>query len=118
MQTTIGEDVELDLEGMRYYYRAYPIGTLQVGDRQLPDFQRDSDFLPPRPGNETAPILFINGAWQRMDGWMRHAEYANRIAPVILLDQPGNGTADTAPAHYGLDFYESVLLPDRLQEVA
>ena len=104
------ENVELELEGMRYYYRTYPVGALQLGDRQLPDFRRNPDFFPLPARSEPAPILFVNGAWQPMDGWLRHAEYANRLAPVILLDPPGNGVADVAPAHYGLEFYESVLL--------
>ena len=104
------ENIELELQGMRYHYRTYPVGTLQLGGRQLPDLRRDPDFLPLLRGSEPAPILFVNGMWQRMDDWLRHAEYANRIAPVILLDPPGHGATDAAPAHYGLEFYESVML--------
>ena len=109
MQKPDSENIELELEGMRYYYRMYPVGTLQISGRQLPALQRDPDRPAPDSG-PVAPILFVNGAWQQMEGWVRHAEYANRLAPVILLDPPGNGTADAAPAHYGLEFFESVVL--------
>ena len=109
MRKPDSENIELELEGMRYYYRMYPVGTLQIPGRQFPALQRDPDG--PAPDSEpVAPILFVNGAWQQMEGWIRHAEYANRLAPVILLDPPGNGTADAAPAHYGLEFFESVVL--------
>ena len=110
MQEPNGQSIELELEGMRYYYRMYPVGTLRTSGRQIPALERDPDFCPAPDGERVAPILFVNGAWQQMEGWMRHAEYANRLAPVILLDPPGNGTADAAPAHYGLAFLESVVL--------
>ena len=111
MQRPNSESTELELEGMRYYYRMYPVGTLRIPGRQLPAFRRDHDYYCSARGSEpVAPILFVSGAWQQMEGWMRHAEYANRLAPVILLDPPGNGTADAAPAHYGLEFFESAML--------
>ena len=100
------DNIELELEGMRYYYRMYPVGTLQArAGRQCPARRRS-----PTPESETAPILFLSGAWQKMDAWMRYAEYANRIAPVILLDPPGNGCADAAPAHYGREFFDAAIL--------
>ena len=110
MQKPDSEDIELELEGMRYYYRMYPTGTLQIPGRQIPALERDPDCRPAADSEPVAPILFVNGAWQQMEGWMRHAEYANRVVPVILLDPPGNGAADPAPAHYGLEFFESVIL--------
>ena len=89
---------------MRYFYRAYPLGTLCLASkRQLPELRRNPDGVVPVPGRAPAPILFLNGAWQSMDGWLRHAAYANRVAPVILMDPPGNATADAAPAHHGLE---------------
>lgn len=96
---------------MRYFYRAYPAGTLRLeGRRQLHELQRDSAGGEPVPDGAAHPVVFISGAWQRMDDWLRHAEYANRFATVILVDPPGNGRADAAPASCGLDFFEAVFL--------
>ena len=110
MRKPDSDNTQLELDGMRYYYRAYPVGTLQVPGRQSRDFRRNPDFSAVRGREPMAPILFLNGAWQQMDSWVRHAEYANRLAPVILLDLPGNGCADGAPAHCGHDFFETAML--------
>ncbi len=105
-----GETVALELEGMRYFYRAYPLGTLRLASRrQFPELRLNPDGVVPVPDRVQAPILFMNGAWQPMDAWLRHAAYANRFAPVILMDPPGNGAADAAPAHHGLELLESAM---------
>ncbi len=104
-----GGTAALEVEGMRYFYRAYPVGTLRSSKRQFPELRRGPDGAAPAPGRTPAPILFMNGAWQRMDSWRRQAAYANRFAPVILMDPPGNGAADAAPAHHGLELFVSAM---------
>ncbi len=57
----------------------------------------------PQPG--VMPTLFISGAFQNMISWHRFAKlFAGRGKPVIMVDLPGAGQADSLPEDYGLDF--------------
>ena len=79
-------DLELRLDGFRYFYRLYP-----------------------NPACDVDPIVFVSAAFQSMDAWTKLARHFNRIAPVILVDPPGVGSSDPLPARYGTEFLASAL---------
>ncbi len=79
-------DLELRLDGFRYFYRFYP-----------------------NPASDVDPIMFVSAAFQSMDAWTKAVTHFNRIAPVILVDPPGVGASDPLPAHYDADFLASAL---------
>lgn len=79
-------NLELRLDGFRYFYRIYP-----------------------SPACDVDPIVIVSAAFQSMDAWMKAARHFNRIAPVILVDPPGIGSSDPLPARYGTDFLVTAL---------
>ena len=81
------QNVELYLDGFRYFYRVYP-----------------------NPESNFAPFVLISGSFQSIDTWQKHAEWLNQFAPVIVFDPPGVGLSDPLPAHYGIDFLANSLL--------
>ena len=80
-------DCGLRCGGFRYFYRVYP-----------------------GPAGAVDPIVLLTGAFQTLDAWTKLAGRLNRIAPVIVVDLPGIGTADPLPARSGVDFLASALL--------
>ena len=81
------QNVELCIDGFRYFYRVYP-----------------------NPESNFAPFVLISGSFQSIDTWKKHAKWLNQFAPVIVFDAPGVGLSDPLPAHYGLDFLANSLL--------
>ena len=81
------QNVELCIDGFRYFYRVYP--------------NSESNF---------APFVLISGSFQSIDTWKKHAEWLNEFAPIIVFDPPGVGLSDPLPAHYGTDFLANSLL--------
>ena len=81
------QNVELRLDGFRYFYRVYP-----------------------NPESNFDPFVLISGSFQSIETWKKHAEWLNQFAPVIVFDAPGVGLSDLLPAHYGLDFLANSLL--------
>ncbi len=80
-------NVELSLDGFRYFYRVLP-----------------------NPESNLDPIVLLGGIFQSIDTWTKYAQYLNQFAPVILVDPPGSGDSDLLPAHYGADFLAASLL--------
>ena len=80
------QNLELRLDGFRYFYRFYP-----------------------HPASDLDPIMFVSAAFQSMGAWTKLVKHFNRIAPVILVDPPGIGLSDPLPARYGADFLASAL---------
>ncbi|WP_416973554.1 alpha/beta fold hydrolase [Streptomyces sp. 4F14] len=58
------------------------------------------------------PIVLVGGAFQRKESWGRLEERLIETVPVVTVDLPGWGAADTLPADVGVDF-----LPSALQEM-
>lgn len=56
----------------------------------------------PRPAFE--PTLFLSGAFQTMDSWVRFARVFAPVTTVLLVDPPGMGQSDLLPAEFGVDF--------------
>lgn len=83
----VGREVELRLEGFRYYYRIYEHHT---------------------PRNRP-PIVFVGGAFQDMSSWNNYVKFFYPITDVILVDLPGGDKADLLPRHYGVDFLAQAL---------
>ena len=83
------QNVELCLDGFRYFYRVYP------------NHESNLD-----------PIVIFGGMFDSMDTLTKYAQYINQTAPVILADLPGCGcgTADPLPPHYDFDFSADALL--------
>jgi pimeloyl-ACP methyl ester carboxylesterase len=63
----------------------------------------------PLPGAEMAPILLVGGAFQTMTSWGRLERALRARAPLVTVDLPGWGAADTLPARYGIDFLVEAL---------
>lgn len=63
----------------------------------------------PSPGAALAPILLVGGAFQGMSAWGRLERALRAHAPLVTVDLPGWGTADTLPARYGIDFLVEAL---------
>ncbi len=78
---------DIRLDGFRYFYRVYP-----------------------NPASRIEPIVLLTGAFQSLDAWAKLARYVNRIAPVMVIDLPGIGSADPLPARYDTDFLALALL--------
>jgi pimeloyl-ACP methyl ester carboxylesterase len=67
-------------------------------------FQYVYTYIPSVTQAET-PTLFLSGAFQSMQSWHRFAKvFAARGKPVIMVDLPGAGQADSLPVDHGLDF--------------
>lgn len=75
------KEVELSLEGYRYYAR-------------LVDCE----------GSVHEPILFLSGAFQSMDTWEKFVRFFRDKCSMVLVDLPGVGKSDLLPEDYGLNY--------------
>lgn len=61
----------------------------------------------PAPG--ATPVLLVGGAFQHKESWGRLERFLLEERPVITVDLPGWGAADTLPADYDIDFLADTL---------
>lgn len=61
------------------------------------------------PAPRFTPTLFVSGAFQTMDSWVRFARAFAPHTTVLLVDPPGMGASDLLPADYDVDFLAECL---------
>ncbi|WP_141723269.1 alpha/beta fold hydrolase [Micromonospora matsumotoense] len=59
--------------------------------------------------SDAVPVLLVGGAFQRKESWGRLEQFLLEARPVITVDLPGSGSADTLPADYDTDFLVDTL---------
>lgn len=80
-------EYEIEHAGVRYRYR--------VIEHPQPEFE---------------PVLFVSGAFQTMDSWVRFARAFAPHTTVLLVDPPGMGASGVLPPEEGADFLAECLL--------